>query len=69
MYLGPGSIVGKRARSGVKQRKKKNERAKQALGWSGEGERAQTPARLASLADFFRLGFHCRAWSKARNLD
>ena len=61
--------MGRKARKRGEIPKKKNERAKQTLGWTGEGERAQTPVRLASLADFFRLVFHCGAWSKARNWD
>ena len=72
--MGDICILGPRLYSGGKGKKrgeiaKKNERANQALGWTGEGERAQTPVRLASLAETFRLVFYYEAWSKARNLD
>ena len=43
---------------------KKHQQAKRAVGWTGEREKAQTPARPVSLTDFFlRLFPHSRAWS------
>ena len=36
---------------------KKHQQAKRAVGWIGEGEKAQTPSRPVSLTDFFYVFF------------
>ena len=62
---------GKRPKTGWKQKTKKNGQAKQAKGWTGEGERAAEPGDMPLMLPFHesRLWYHARSdWSNVSML-